>query len=183
MNDHSELKNRLTTIRPVAWEQLPDINVYIDQLIEYMPRQLIDLSIDDGLTSSMIHNYSKDGVLPRSNGKKYSKDHIAYLTAICMLKQVLQVKELKMLLSEAGSIGNTRTLYELLGELSNRELNSAAEFVPESTDREETVKAALRLAVSAYARQLACRELLRSLEPEKPADPAKDKQRKDAQSK
>ena len=36
-----ELKERLETERPVEWESFPDIGLYMDQLISYMPRQLI----------------------------------------------------------------------------------------------------------------------------------------------
>ena len=36
-----ELKERLERERPVEWEAFPDIGLYMDQLISYMPRQLI----------------------------------------------------------------------------------------------------------------------------------------------
>lgn len=71
----------------------------MDQLISYMPRQLIHYGEGEALTSAMVNNYIKDGALPRADGKRYSRTHLAYLTAICALKQVLSVKDAGALLA------------------------------------------------------------------------------------
>ena len=88
-----ELKERLERERPVEWEAFPDIGLYMDQLISYMPRQLIHYGEGESLTSAMVNNYIKDGAMPRAEGKRYSRTHLAYLTALCALKQVLSVKD------------------------------------------------------------------------------------------
>ena len=41
MEELKELKQRMARQRPTAWEALPDLSLYMDQLIGYMPRQLI----------------------------------------------------------------------------------------------------------------------------------------------
>ena len=87
MEEIQELKERLTQERPAAWDSLPDIALYMDQLISYMPRQLIRYEENDNLTSAMVNNYIKDGLLPRADGKRYGQTHLAYLTAICALKR------------------------------------------------------------------------------------------------
>ena len=89
MEELEELKNRLEQQRPAPWEALPDLNLYMDQVIGYMPRQLIRYGEEEWLTSAMVNNYIKDGLLPRAEGKRYSRTHLAYLTAICALKQAL----------------------------------------------------------------------------------------------
>ena len=61
-----ELKARLECQRPVDWDSLPDLNLYMDQVIGYMPRQLIQYEEAEGLTSAMVNNYIKDGLLPRA---------------------------------------------------------------------------------------------------------------------
>ena len=48
MKEIRELKDRLEGERPVEWEELPDIGLYMDQLISYMPRQVISVK-DAGL--------------------------------------------------------------------------------------------------------------------------------------
>lgn len=41
MDELQNLKSRMEQERPSPWEDLPDIALYMDQLISYMPRQLI----------------------------------------------------------------------------------------------------------------------------------------------
>ena len=93
MEELQELKNRMENQRPAPWEALPDLSLYMDQVIGYMPRQLIQYGEGERLTSAMVNNYIKDGLMPRAEGKRYARPHLAYLTAICALKQVLPVKE------------------------------------------------------------------------------------------
>ena len=82
MSEKEELEKELKEQRPAGWEQIPDIDLYKDQLTEYLKRQHIGfvLGMEEPLTSAMINNYVKAGVLPRAKGKRYDRDHIAYLT-------------------------------------------------------------------------------------------------------
>ena len=105
MEEIRELKERLERERPVEWEAFPDIGLYMDQLISYMPRQLIHYGEGESLTSAMVNNYIKDGAMPRAEGKRYSRTHLAYLTALCALKQVLSVKYAGLLLAAASFTG------------------------------------------------------------------------------
>ena len=81
-----QLRRELEEKRPLAWDALQDIPLYMDQVLTYMDRQLIKADGSDSLTSAMVNNYTKSGLVPRAAGKKYSRDHLAYLTAICILK-------------------------------------------------------------------------------------------------
>ena len=77
------------------WEELPDFDIYMDQIIALIERYLNIL--DDGkeriITNSMINNYVKLKLIPKPNKKKYNKEHIAYLIAITLLKQILTISE------------------------------------------------------------------------------------------
>ena len=70
MQTQDALIQALKTVRPVAWDQLPDLNLYKDQVLSYMQRQVLSFDEDDALTSAMINNYIKAGLLPRAEGKK-----------------------------------------------------------------------------------------------------------------
>ena len=100
MYDLTELRERLRSQRPVPWDQLPDFSLYMDQVLSYMDRQVIRFDEDDGLTAAMVNNYTKSGLVPRAEGKKYSRDHLAYLTAICVLKRVMSTKDMDLLIRE-----------------------------------------------------------------------------------
>jgi len=48
--------------KPPAWNQLPDIGLYMDQVTGYLERQLGPLFSSEkerGITPSMINNYAK----------------------------------------------------------------------------------------------------------------------------
>ena len=92
MDELQNLKSRMEQERPTPWEELPDIALYMDQLISYMPRQLIHFDEGSALTSAMVNNYIKDGLVPRAEGKRYGPIHLGYLTAVVALKQVLTVR-------------------------------------------------------------------------------------------
>ena len=100
MNDLTDLLSRLRDQRPVDWDQLPDFSLYMDQVLSYMDRQVIRFDGDDGLTAAMVNNYTKSGLAPRAEGKKYGREHLAYFTAICILKRVMSTRDMDLLIRE-----------------------------------------------------------------------------------
>jgi len=169
MNKIDELKELLETSRPADWERIPDIDLYMDQVISYMGRQHIGFSMDgeETLTSAMINNYIKNGLLPRAKGKRYSREHIGYLSAICLLKQVLSVGETGVLLQNQMEHRNIEDFYRNYTETLDRVYNETAEELASKSDYEELAQAALEMAVSSYAQMLACKKILQEISPKK----------------
>ena len=169
MNKIDELKDLLETSRPADWERIPDIDLYMDQVISYMSRQHIGFSMDgeETLTSAMINNYIKNGLLSRAKGKRYSREHIGYLTAICLLKQVLSVGETGVLLQNQMEHRNIEDFYRNYTETLDRVYNETAAELASKSDYEELAQAALEMAVSSYAQMLACKKILQEISPEK----------------
>lgn len=93
--------NEGETAAPPAWEELPAIPLYMDQVILYLGESLKLFQREEAslLTSSMINNYVKNGLIPHPDKKKYTKEHLAGLMAVCMLKQVLSIQDIKTLLT------------------------------------------------------------------------------------
>lgn len=160
MEEIRELKERLEMERPVEWEAFPDIGLYMDQLISYMPRQLIHYGEGESLTSAMVNNYIKDGALPRAEGKRYSRTHLAYLTAICALKQVLCVKDAALLLASAAQDRPPEELYRLFQEELDHALDVTAGMLDGGAGEEDLPRLAMALALRSYADQLACERVL-----------------------
>ena len=98
--DIIEIKRSLKEDRPARWENIPDMELYMDQVLGFIKKQHIGLEEGEALTPSMVNNYVKKGLLPRAKGKKYKKSHVAHLTAICLFKQVLSVSETDALLKD-----------------------------------------------------------------------------------
>lgn len=165
MDKIKEYKDKLNNLRPEEWEQIPDIALYMDQVIGYMSRQHIGLA-DDGeenLTSAMINNYVKNGLLPRAKGKRYGREHIGYLTAICLLKQVLSVSEAGVLLKKQMEYQNIEEFYKNYKEILNMEFCKTGEELPEDASDEELAQLALKMAVESYAQMSACKTILKQL--------------------
>lgn len=170
MDEVKDLKRRLEEERPANWEQLPDIALYMDQVISYLPRQQIQFDGAENMTSAMVNNYIKDGLLPRAEGKRYNRIHLAYLTAISDLKQVLSVKDMAALIP-AGNLGHEpEVVYAAFQEELDAALKDTAQRLPEELSKENLPRLALALALRSYADRLACQrliDLIRGNEPDK----------------
>ncbi|MCQ4637827.1 DUF1836 domain-containing protein [Anaerovorax odorimutans] len=158
------IKKILEEKRPNKWEDIPDIDLYMDQVLNYMPRQHAGLELDENLTAAMVNNYIKKGLLPRAVGKKYNRTHIAYLTAICLLKQVLSVNDTGELLKAKIQDQEIRDFYESYMEVMDEEFKKVSAELQETEDKADLSEMALRLAISSYAQKLACEQMLKALE-------------------
>ena len=167
MEEIRELKERLEGERPVEWEALPDIGLYMDQLISYMPRQLIRYGEGESLTSAMVNNYIKDGLVPRAEGKRYGPIHLGYLTAVVALKQILSVRDIGALLSAGRETGKTPPeLYRYFCSALDRALTDTAQAIDPEATEQALAALALDLALRSYANQLACARILDILQPQ-----------------
>ena len=160
MEELEELKRSLAEQRPDTWEQLPDIPLYMDQVVSYLSKQLISFEEGDSLTPAMINNYIKDGLLARANGKKYGQEHLAYLTAITALKQVLSVREMRALTAIGRERRDSKRQYEYFWKYLDEALTSTAQRLDENTTDHDLPKVVLELALRSYADGLACRRML-----------------------
>lgn len=96
-----ELLDRLKEISYVQPEELPNIDLYMDQVTTFMDRHLASskrYDEDKLLTKTMINNYTKNELLPSPNKKKYSKDHMYLLILIYYLKSVLSITDIQAIL-------------------------------------------------------------------------------------
>ena len=160
MEEIRELKERMERERPVEWDAFPDIGLYMDQVISYMPRQLIQYWDEEILTSAMVNNYIKDGMLPRAEGKRYSRTHLASLTAICALKQVLSVKDVSRLCRLGMEGRESQQVYGSFLRSLSAALDETAAGLDENVTEDDLAGLALHLALGSYARKLAFQRVL-----------------------
>lgn len=153
MNDLTNLLSRLRDQRPVEWEQFPDFSLYMDQLLSYMDRQVLRFDGDDGLTAAMVNNYTKSGLAPRAQGKKYGREHLAYFTVICVLKRVMSTRDMDLLIRE--ELQGDRPVqdgYAAFCESLDKALNlTAGEMESRSGGDEDLADAAIHFALLSYA--------------------------------
>ncbi len=87
-----------------GWQEMPDIELYMDQVIGYLRRQFSTFEDDGGnlVTPSIINNYVKGGIVPRPVKKKYARKQLSVLIMACLLKGALPMQQVKTLISRDG---------------------------------------------------------------------------------
>ncbi len=81
-------------------EQIPGIDLYMDQVTTFMDEHLKDTRRypeDKVLTKTMINNYAKNNLLPPPVKKKYSKNHMLMLIFIYYFKNLLSFSDIEVL--------------------------------------------------------------------------------------
>lgn len=109
----------LAKVHLPRWHELPDIDLYMDQVITLVEKYLSPLITQDKhtmLTSSMVNNYVKQGLIPAPVKKRYNQKHLAFLIAITLLKQVLSIPEIKQGILFQGAVVGIREAYNLFCE-------------------------------------------------------------------
>ncbi|MDO4275552.1 MAG: DUF1836 domain-containing protein [Eubacteriales bacterium] len=90
--------SRIDYIKP---EDLPNIDLYMDQVTTFMEDQLSAskrYEEDKILTKTMINNYAKNKLLPPPEKKRYSREHLLMLIFIYYFKNILSISDIQTLL-------------------------------------------------------------------------------------
>ena len=144
------------------YEQLPDIDLYMDQMITYLDKQLNIFqtsSMDKQITPSMINNYVKGEVVSAPIAKKYNREHIALIEEVCTLKQVLSIAEVKQVIDEwykKGEVDNAEIFnsFNALVTSKNKEAINLTKEALENIDENDLTSLtnlAVNLACTANA--------------------------------
>lgn len=142
-NEQIAFAARLRECRPIPWEQIPDLGLYMDQVITWLERQYAGLygAGERIFTPAMVNNYVKLGLVGRPVGKKYGRDQLAQLLMICVLKQAASAEEMNRLMTplEGESI---QTLYRHFCLQQTETFAALADELPLPSSLTCTVRAA-----------------------------------------
>jgi hypothetical protein len=163
-----EWSKEIRTSEVAEWERLPEIYLYMDQVLTYMNKQLHLYERDENeclLTSSMINNYVKDGVLPRPEQKKYSREHLAILMVICMLKQVLSIQDVSALIRTLLKNASKDEMYNCFCAAQSAAMQEVCDRVETAAPKGEAelMRLVIELSVEANARRTASERILSEL--------------------
>lgn len=101
------------------YDQIPDVGLYLEQTASYM-NQYFKVIPDMEITTSMISNYVKKGLVDRSIKKKYYRDQIASLMFVAIAKTVLSIDRINQLFILQVRTYDKQTAYEYMRlELEN----------------------------------------------------------------
>lgn len=96
-----DLANELKIDNKIELKDIPDLDLYMDQVIQLFEAKLSDLKRNEDdkvLTKTMINNYAKAKLLMSVKNKKYSKEHLILMSLIYEFKGTLSISDIKTIL-------------------------------------------------------------------------------------
>lgn len=143
------------------WNELPDIELYMDQLTGLVNRYLGNNTKDRMLTPAMVNNYVKMKVMPAPVKKKYGRVHLMYLLLICILKQIMPLSSVEAVLRSGLEQAEPERFYENVRRLYAASFQEAAGIAETMIGQGEMLhKMTLALALKAHAEQALAQGLL-----------------------
>lgn len=105
------------------WNELPEIELYIDQVVTILQNNLKIFVKDEEnqiITPSMINNYVKQQILEAPEKKKYKKTHLAHLFVICIFKRLMSISDIADAIIQIKKVYSVEEAYDLFcDELEN----------------------------------------------------------------
>lgn len=99
-----------------TWDELPDLDLYMDQVISLVGKYLDFLPVDEtdgaSVTASAINNYVRLRIMPAPVKKRYGRVHLAYLIIICSLKQSVNISYIRKMIPMELSEEEVRQVYD-----------------------------------------------------------------------
>lgn len=179
--DMSSIKNKLINwvtelenYHMPNWNDLPDIDLYMDQVITYLEKQLAVFSKNEDekfITPAMINNYVKNEIIPRPLNKKYTREHLAHLISVLNLKNILSLMDITRLISHEKIDKPINSLFDQLNSIQDEAFKDTALRVRDSLenfdcdntdeDNEERLSLlALKFSLEANANRIAAKKIL-----------------------
>ena len=105
----------LDDFRLPLWEDIPDLGLYMEQVIsllrdylDYLPPELKE---EQFITAATINNYVRTRVMPEPVKRRYYRVHIAYLIIILTLKHSLSIALIQKIIPMGLSEGEVERIY------------------------------------------------------------------------
>ena len=148
------------------FEELPELDLYRDQLLTLVDKYIGPVWLEDSpvVTTSMVNNYVKNGLLPHPEKKRYTREHLAYLIAITFLKQVVSINDIQEGLEvQTRSKGGIAKAYDFFcdkQELALKMLNHREEGQVLSEKDQSSAYLLVEMVTMAFATKLITKKIL-----------------------
>lgn len=135
----AQIKQDLENFQCPKWQQLPDFDVYMDQVIFFINDRLSPLFFledksDKVITSNMVNNYVKNSIVHPPIKKHYKQYHLAYLIAVCILKKCYSLTEIQTMieivrrLEPDDTTSSIATIYNSFSDCFDHYLHQVLQF-------------------------------------------------------
>ncbi|WP_017382026.1 DUF1836 domain-containing protein [Paenisporosarcina sp. TG-14] len=106
MDNTQQLLNKLSLETNILLQEMPDIDLYMDQVIQLFDHTFKNTKRNDEekvLTKTMINNYAKGKLFIPIKNKKYSKKHLILISLVYQLKGALSINDIKATLDSINN--------------------------------------------------------------------------------
>ena len=117
------LKSNIQEFRLPRYSEIPNVGLYLEQVAKYINGYLAPLGCIE-LTTSMISNYVKKGIIPNPVKKQYYSEQVAYLFFITIAKSVISIENTSVIIKMQKEVYETETAYDYFCEEFERMLKS-----------------------------------------------------------
>lgn len=157
VNSIKIFENRAKSYHIPRWNELPDFELYMDQILSFLAKHTEVFGIDEKekiITNSMINNYVKLGLIKAPVKKRYNRNHIANLIMITILKRILSMHEIKEVIIQYNmKMGEENAYNYFCEELESSLLRELEEL--------KTPTPIIRLATKALSSKIAAELLIK----------------------
>lgn len=98
-----------------SWEELPELELYMDQVVALLNSYLgflpKEVGMDAVVTAAAVNNYVRKKIIPAPVKKRYSRIHLAYLLMICSLKQSVSISYIQQMMPLSLSEEQVHDIY------------------------------------------------------------------------
>ena len=103
------------TVSLPRWNELPDLELYMDQVLSLVSRYLGALpgGEETALTAAMVNNYVKLELVPPPVKKRYGREQLSRLLIVSLMKSGFPIPAIKRLLDDARTRHGPEELYEI----------------------------------------------------------------------
>lgn len=141
----NELLAHLDSLDHIHVDEIPQIDLYMDQVTTFMEKHLGELKRypeDKVLTKTMINNYAKNNLLPSPLKKKYTQEHILLLVFIYYFKNLMSFTDIETVLSyitehhfDTDDESSLAEIYTKVFSMEHGQMNRLKEDVKEKFEK------------------------------------------------
>lgn len=158
---YSAYLKTLQQVQLPRWADLPQFDLYMDQVVQYVNELLAPLDLGE-LTATMVNNYVKKGVITPPTKKKYNRGQVANILIIAILKSVFSLDEIAagidyQLQGREKQQAFDTFILNFAGALQQANTNFAGGVLINKVTKEDTIKvqsAMVSLAINAVLQKM-----------------------------
>ncbi|MFD1428867.1 DUF1836 domain-containing protein [Lacticaseibacillus mingshuiensis] len=168
---------RLQQANLPRWTDLPQFDLYMDQIVQYVNEIIHPLGLDD-LTPTMVNNYVKKGVIQPPIKKKYNRDQLANVLVIAMLKPVFSLDTIAagiryQLIERERWQAYDAFILAFIGAVQQVNSDFTSDVTIAKVNKEDTVNiqsAMVSLAINAVLEKLLVESMTQAVQPQEKKD-------------